>query len=224
VCCRALNYFFRFVALGERDAPILLFGLSLLFASALLLALLAAAAAAAADATAVTAGARAAVLPRFVRTGLNELLLAALARLSLLADRSALVAARFVEGLLGRGELLLPAATLVAVVAALATAAAAAVELVRLPVALTLLLPTLLPRFVTLRPREPGLTGDLPLVVGVEGRLEPVLPRFPLLLLAAAAAARSRSTSATALLSSSALYILLHSSSWAQRSETVPEK
>jgi hypothetical protein len=86
--------------------------------------------------------------------------------------------------------------------------------LLRLPVALTL-------RLLALRPREPGLTGDLPLVVGVEGRLDPVLPRFPLLPFAAAAAARSRSTSAIAVLSSSALYILLHSSSCAQRSETV---
>jgi hypothetical protein len=54
--------------------------------------------------------------------------------------------------------------------------------LLRLLTALTLRLPALLPRFVALRPREPGLTGDFPLVVGVEGRLEPVLPRFPLLL------------------------------------------
>jgi hypothetical protein len=83
----------------------LLFGLSLLFTSALLLlALLTAAAAvtavaAAVAATAVTAGARATVLPRLVRTGLSELRLCALARLSLLAGRSALVAARFLEGL-----------------------------------------------------------------------------------------------------------------------------
>jgi hypothetical protein len=122
VCLSRRHYFFRFVALGKRDAPALLFGLSLLCLSALLLlALLAAAAAVTAVAAAAVAaaavaaaavaaaavaaaavtgvGVRAAVLPRFVRTGLSELRLCALARLSPLAGRSALVAARFLEGL-----------------------------------------------------------------------------------------------------------------------------